>query len=239
MKTVAYIRVSTADQDNSLEVQEKHIRQYCSFRAITLDQIITDEDVSGHKEIYTREGGSMLQNLPEGSNVIVTKLDRMFRNAKDALITIDEWSKKDISLHIIDMGGASFTTKTAVGRLFFTTLVSFAEFERNSAGERTKSVLSNRKATGKAYCRSIFGYDNVGGTPVPGKPGRFKGGHLQQNLAEQAILSEIRNLKDANTPEAEIARILNSRGHKSKTGGRFHQSTIRTILSNPIHNQTA
>lgn len=222
MKTFAYIRVSSGEQDNSIEVQEKSILQYCAFRSITIDKLIIDEDVSGFKELYKRPAGSALANLPKNANVIVTKPDRLFRNTKDALITIDEWNDSGTALHIVDMGGASFNTKTAIGRLMFTAIIMNAEFERNITGERVKAVLGDRKSLRKTYCSGVFGYDNINGT-------------MQQNIAEQAILAEIIQMKESGTPEAHIATELNLRGHKSKTGGKFHQSTIRSILKNPLH----
>jgi len=164
-KCIAYIRVSTSDQSNSLEVQKKKIAEYCAFKELEVVEFIADEDVSGGKEFYKRPGGRIAQkHFNNGVTTIVAiKPDRLFRNVKDALITVDDWNKEEIDLHIVDLGGNSLTTKTAIGRLFFTTVIAFAEFERNITGERIKVVLNNKKATMKAYTGQVLGYDNING----------------------------------------------------------------------------
>lgn len=219
---IGYIRVSTDDQNNSLEVQEKQIKQYCLFKELTLITIIQDEDISGHSEFYSRPGGQKVKTLLGKCNTIVAiKPDRLFRNVKDALITVDDWNKQNIDLHIVDMGGSSFTTKTAAGRLIFTTLISFAEFERNITGERTKSVLNNRKSEGKVYSGMILGFDKTDGV-------------LTRNEAEQEIIREIKHLS-VSFKAKKIADILNEKGFRTKTNKLFHPSTVKYILDNPIY----
>lgn len=222
MKAIGYIRVSTADQSNSLEVQEKKIRDYCTFREIELSEIFIDEDVSGGKPFYDRQGGQAANKaLLNGVDTIISvKPDRLFRNVKDALITVDDWSEQGVSLHIIDLGGNSIDTKTALGRMFFIQSISMAEFERLITGERIKAVLNNKKDTGKVYCNAILGFDNKEGKLVP-------------NEEEQKIVSFI---KSSELNPAALAIKLNSMGYKAKKGGKFFRSTVQNILENPIYN---
>lgn len=219
---IAYIRVSTSDQENSLEVQNKAIIEYAKFRNLTITQTIIDEDVSGGTELFKRKGGSIIKSAAE-KNIIATKPDRLFRNTIDALTTTDLWNKNDTALHIVDMAGASISTKTAIGRFLFTTIISYAEFERNVTGERTKAVLNNRKNTNKHYSRPIFGFDNIQG-------------ELVQNTEEQQIIQTIKQLKITGKGPSFIAHFLNDHQHKAKNGGKFYQSTINYILKNSIYN---
>jgi site-specific DNA recombinase len=219
---IAYIRVSTSDQEGSLEVQEKQIREYARFKGITISKFIIDEDVSGFTELYKRKGGSEIKaELNSANAIIAIKPDRLFRNLKDALITVDEWNSNDIALHIVDMGGSSFTTKTAIGRLMFSTIISFAEFERNITGERTKVVLKNKKDTNKIYSRPMLGFDNVDGNLVP-------------NESEQKIIKTIKDLS-VNYRPTGIANILNDAGYRTKNGKMFLQSTVNYIIKNEIY----
>jgi len=75
------------------------------------------------------------------------KLDRLFRNATDALQKSAEWDKAKLALHILDMDGSNIDTASAVGKMFFTMTAGFAEMERNLISERTKAALSFKKAS--------------------------------------------------------------------------------------------
>jgi len=223
VKAIAYIRVSTADQANSLEVQTKKIQDYCKFRGIELVEIFIDEDVSGGKPFIERKGGAAANAALKDIKIIISvKPDRLFRNVKDALITVDEWSQQDVSLHIIDLGGNSIDTQTAMGRMFFIQSISMAEFERKICGERTKAVLNNKKETGKAYCAAVLGYDNVEGKMI-------------RNEEEFKIIDLIFDWKSRGYTPARIALTLNDKGYSAKKGGIFHPSTIQAILKNDIY----
>ncbi len=219
---IIYIRVSTKEQDNSLEVQEKNLRKYCELKNIKVAHVVIDEDVSGFKEIYQRKGGSKIPALIKSTKIIVAiKPDRLFRNTIDALTTVNEWQKENVSLHIVDMGGASFNTKNAIGRLIFTTLVATSQFERDVTGERIKDISTNKKSQGKVYSRPILGFDSIKG-------------NLIKNEAEQEIIQLIKSLNERFMP-TRIARILNTTGYRTKSGRKFHQSTINYIVKNPIY----
>jgi DNA invertase Pin-like site-specific DNA recombinase len=228
MKALGYIRVSTADQSTSLEVQTQKIQDYCKFRGIELTHIYTDEDVSGGKPFYQRAGGAEANNTLVNTDVktiICVKPDRLFRSVKDALITVDDWSHEKVSLHIIDLGGNSIDTQTALGRTFFIQAITMAEFERNIAGERTKAVLKHKKDSGKAYCGAIYGFNNVDGK-------------LIVNEKEIAVVSAIFNKRtDSKYSFGEIADYLNDMNVPSKTGKIFYASTIKAIIDNPIYQQ--
>lgn len=233
-KCIGYIRISSTavkkgklrieGENNSLEVQTKRIEEYCKYKGLDLVEIIQDKDVSGGTEFEKREGGmKAVEYFNQGIKTIVgIKIDRFFRNVADSLITIDKWNNKNIGLHIIEMGGASFNTKTATGRLIFTLMVANSEYERGVTGERTKAVLGNRKDTGKSYTGSILGYDNIEGKMVP-------------NPDELAII-EIVQVNAKTMSPAKIAEGLNNWGYTAKKGGKFFPSTIQNILKNPIYN---
>jgi DNA invertase Pin-like site-specific DNA recombinase len=233
-KAIIYIRVSTEDQKSSLAVQQLSLEEYCKFKGFDIVEKIVDEDISGGKPFYERPGGFLAQKLfKEGIKTIITlKVDRIFRNVKDALITTDDWDRAGISLNIADMGGNSIDTKSALGRMMFIQIVSMGEFERKLAGERTKSVLNHKKEQRTIYCGEVFGYDKQGQKLV-GK--KWVGGELVVNEREQLIVGQIFELKKQNLNNSRIATILNERGIKTKMDKTFKSSTIQAILSNPIH----
>ncbi len=227
-KAIGYIRVSTNEQTNSVEVQKTRIQEYCIFQKLTLTEIIIDQDVSGFREFNKRPGGKIASTIlksPEIKTIVAAKHDRLFRNLEDALITTAQWNKQSVDLHIIDMGGASVTTKTANGKLIFSMLIAISQFERDVTGERTKAVLDSKRSKGKTYSRPILGFDNIGNP---------KNKTMVPNPLEQEIIFTIKSLANTHN-ENRIARILNNTGFRSKTNKRFSRNTIQYILRNPIY----
>jgi site-specific DNA recombinase len=219
-EAIGYIRVSTELQDNSLQVQEQRIRDYCNFNKLILTELLIDENVSGGTEIFKRPEGRKLKVLTP-KNIVAVKPDRLFRSTKDALITTDEWDKQGVILHFADVGGSSLSTKTAIGKLMFTTIIAFAELERSLASERTRAVLGHKRRAGRTYCKQVYGYDNVDGKLVP-------------NPAEKEIIRWITELRTEGKNNNQIATVLNAQGIKTKTGGEFKGSTIAGILKRLI-----
>jgi DNA invertase Pin-like site-specific DNA recombinase len=85
-------------------------------------------------------------------HIIAVKLDRLFRNATDALIQVARRDKSKRALHVLDMGGSALNTRSAVGRAFFTMAAAFAEMERNLTSERVRMGMAHLRKTGQVYC---------------------------------------------------------------------------------------
>ena len=222
----AYIRVSTDLQDNSVEVQEKRIREYCEFKHLHLVDIFTDEGVSGSVPIDKRPEGSKLCALltKDVKGLICVKPDRLFRSTVDALTSVEKWDKLGIELHVVDLNGATLNTKTASGKLIFTILIAYASFEREQTGERIKAVLNNKKESKKTYSARVLGYDNVEGHMVP-------------NIEEQEIINYIKILHAKEYGPTRIAKALNRFGYRTKTKKKFFPSTVQAVMGNTIHKQ--
>lgn len=137
MKIYGYARVSTKGQDsygNGLDVQLETLKERkCDY--------IYQETITGTKRDRP-ELQRMLSEIEKGDIVIVTKLDRIARSAKDGLIVIDEILERGASVEIMNMGKFD---NTSLGKLTRTILLAFAEFERDIIVERTTA--------GKRYAR--------------------------------------------------------------------------------------
>lgn len=70
--------------------------------------------------------------------------------------------KDGVSLHLVEMGGQSLSTGSAMGRMFLTLMAGCAELERNLGAERTASVLAHKKQQGKVYNHALYGFDRAG-----------------------------------------------------------------------------
>jgi DNA invertase Pin-like site-specific DNA recombinase len=77
----------------------------------------------------------LLSVLKEGDTLVVTKLDRFARSAGDAIDIVKGLFEKGVRVHILNMG---LVENTPTGKLIFTIMSAFAEFERDMIVERTQ-----------------------------------------------------------------------------------------------------
>jgi DNA invertase Pin-like site-specific DNA recombinase len=124
-KAVCYVRVSTEEQARegvSLEAQEEKLRAYCKMAGLEIIAMLREEGVSGSKPLATRPEGTKLVRLVETKqcqHVVALKLDRLFRDAEDALHQTRKWDNAGVSLHLVDMGGQVINTGSAMGRFSY------------------------------------------------------------------------------------------------------------------------
>lgn len=227
-KAIAYLRVSSEEQARegvSLAAQDERVRAYCVAAGLELVAVIRDEAVSGGKPLAERRGGIDLVRLVarrEAHHVVALKLDRLFRDAVDALNQTAAWDKAGVALHLVDLGGNAINTKTAAGRMFLTMLAAFAEMERNLVGERTAVALAHKKARREAYGPTPYGFDRVGDRLVP-------------NKGEQSVLRRMEKLRARGLSYGSIADRLNAQGITGKRGGRWHAAGVRYVLTNDLY----
>jgi putative DNA-invertase from lambdoid prophage Rac len=146
-RTFAYTRVSTIEQTTENQVQEI---QSAGFN-ITSHRIIT-ETISGSMAIAQRKGFSkLLDKMEHGDVLIVTKLDRLGRNAIDVSMTVDKLETLGIRVHCLALGGVDLTS--SAGKMTMNVINAVAQFERDLLIERTQAGLSRAKAQGKLLGR--------------------------------------------------------------------------------------
>jgi putative DNA-invertase from lambdoid prophage Rac len=151
MATYGYVRVSTsrqADEGESLALQERQITGYCLMNGMVLDHVYVEGGVSGSVPLSDRErGAALLAILKPGDAVVTAKLDRMFRSALDALDVLAKLKARNVSLHMIDLGGD--VTGNGISKLVFTILSAVAEAERDRIRERVTSMKQDQKRRGR------------------------------------------------------------------------------------------
>jgi len=146
-RTFVYCRVSTVDQHTENQVQE--------VRAAGFDiheRRMVEEHVSGSVPAAERKGFQKLLERMEPSDVlVVTKLDRLGRNAMDVRATVDLLTSMGIRVHCLALGGVDLTS--AAGKMTMGVIASVAEFERDLLIERTQAGLERAKKDGKTLGR--------------------------------------------------------------------------------------
>lgn len=146
-RTFAYCRVSTSDQTPDNQVRE------LEGAGFSIDpKRVVAETVSGSIPAMERDGLSrLIDRLEDGDVLVVTKIDRLGRNAMDVRTTVDRLSAEGVRVHCLALGGVDLTS--AAGRMVMTVICAMAEFERDLLVERTQAGLSRAKAEGKALGR--------------------------------------------------------------------------------------
>ena len=140
---VGYIRVSKSDGSQTLEPQRDAL-----LAAGVEGSRIYEDLASGRKD--DRPGlNACLKALQPGNTLVVWKLDRLGRDLKHLVTTIDELRKCNVGLKVLAGAGAQIDTTTANGRLFFGIFAALAEFERELIAERTRAGLAAARARGR------------------------------------------------------------------------------------------
>ncbi|RQT46090.1 recombinase family protein [Burkholderia cepacia] len=146
-RTFAYARVSTTDQTATNQLREIEAAGF----SIDKRRVIT-ECISGSVSAEQRPGfAELLLKMEEGDVLIVTKLDRLGRNAMDVRATVEALARRGIRIHCLALGGVDLTS--AAGRMTMQVLNAVAEFERDLLIERTQAGIARARAEGKAMGR--------------------------------------------------------------------------------------
>lgn len=146
-RVFAYCRVSTADQNPDNQILEI---QAAGFR-LESRRVIT-ETVSGSIAAMEREGFSKLMDRLDWDDVlVVTKLDRLGRNAMDVRATVERLAEINVRVHCLALGGVDLTSPA--GKMTMAVIAAVAEFERDLLIERTQAGLARARTAGKKFGR--------------------------------------------------------------------------------------
>ncbi len=146
-RTFAYARVSTLDQDPQNQLGEIAAAGF----QVEPHRVVT-ETISGSMSIELRKGfARLLDKMEQGDVLVVTKLDRLGRDAIDVSTTVARLEKMGIRVHCLALGGVDLTS--SAGKLTMGVINAVAQFERDLLIERTQSGLARAKAQGKALGR--------------------------------------------------------------------------------------
>lgn len=146
-RVFAYCRVSTTDQTHENQVLEIKAAGF----QLEPRRVIT-ETISGSTPAMERKGfRKLIDRLDWDDVLIVTKLDRLGRNAMDVRATVEQLAAMQVRVHCLALGGVDLTS--AAGKMTMAVIAAVAEFERDLLVERTQAGLSRAKAQGKKLGR--------------------------------------------------------------------------------------
>ena len=219
MSVYGYVRVSTvlqAREGESLEAQRRQVVSYAASKGLELTEcnVFVEAGVSGSTEFQQRpEGKRLFDQLQAGDMVIFPKLDRAFRNTRNALNVLHELKAMGVQVHFIDLGGD--VTGNGIGAIVFTILSAFATFERERIATRIREVKQLKKAQGKfTGGKRAFGYDVVDCVKVP-------------RADEQEVITAMRSMRDSGASYRTIEAWLRDTRHVQMSF-----MGVRHVLSN-------
>lgn len=203
-RVFAYCRVSTFDQ-----TVDNQVAEIVGAGFDLSPRRIVSETISGSVVAAERPGFAKLVDRLEPDDIlVVTKLDRLGRNAMDVRSTVEALAGSGVRVHCLALGGADLASPA--GKMTMGVIAAVAEFERDLLIERTQAGLARAKAQGKVLGR-------------PHSVGARDAAEALERLAKGASVAEV--ARSLNTSRQTIMRIrdggavlsVNSKGSKRAT----------------------
>jgi site-specific DNA recombinase len=220
MRAIGYARVSTdrqAERGVSLEAQAEKIRAMAVVHSADVLDIIVDGGESAKS--LQRPGIERLLALVDAKkvdSVIVAKLDRLTRSVKDLCELLERFERKGVALISV---AESLDTSSAAGRLVLNIMTAVSQWEREAIGERTRDALSHKRSNGERVGNIAYGYHLSG-----------DGTHVEPDVAEQAAIGAIRQLRASGRTLRQIAADLNEQGHRTRRGSDWRLESVARVV---------
>lgn len=190
-RTFIYARVSTSDQNTDNQIHEIAAAGF----SVNQRRIVT-ESISGSVAASERPQFSRLLDRLEPADVlIVTKLDRLGRNAMDVRSTVERLAADGVRVHCLALGGVDLTSPA--GKMTMGVLTAVAEFERDLLIERTHAGIARARADGKVMGR-------------PPALTKVQQAEAMQRLAKGESVSQL--ARDYDTTRQSIMRVREKLG---------------------------
>jgi DNA invertase Pin-like site-specific DNA recombinase len=139
---IGYVRVSKADGSQVLDLQKD------ALLSAGVNPAMVYEDFASGKRDDRAGLDSCLKALRPGDTLVVWKLDRLGRNLRHLVDTVDDLSRRGVGFRVLS-GQTPIDTSSAQGKLMFGIFGSLAEFERELIRERTIAGLQSARARGR------------------------------------------------------------------------------------------
>lgn len=162
---LGYARISTADQDPSL--QGDALAAAGCYRVFV--------DVASGARDERPQLAALLDQLRPGDTLVVWRLDRLGRSLRHLIDTVTELHRRGIGFRSLQ---ESIDTTTAGGRLVFHVFGALAEFERELIRDRTVAGLAAARLRGRR-----------GGRPAAMSPAKLR--QAERMRADRRPISEI------------------------------------------------
>jgi site-specific DNA recombinase len=202
-----------------LDAQVSKMAAYASLYDLKIIETVLDPGESG-KSLNRPGLKRALGLLKKADGLLIVKLDRLTRSVAGWQDLIDAYFGERGGKQLLSVND-SIDTRTAAGRLVLNVLITVAQWERETIGERTKEALRHKINSRQRVGKVRFGYDLAP-----------DGTTLIENPAEQETLTFMRNLRAAGRTLREIATELTARNIPTKKRkSRWTHTAVAYILA--------
>lgn len=202
LRMVGYVRVSTDKQDVGPEVQRAALEREALLKgyALTLVEELAVSAATVRKRPLMQQ---LLTALKAGSfdGLMVAKLDRLSRSMEDGTRILADSQRQGWRIICLDLG---VDTATVMGAGLFNMALNFAEIERKMIGKRTSEAMQQKAAAGEHMGRV--------------------------SVLPHAVMLRIHGLHGSGLSLRQIAELLEAEQVQTARGGRWHASTVRSVL---------
>lgn len=146
-RVFAYCRVSTGDQTTDNQIAEIAAAGFAIDTKRVLAETISGSVAASERPVFTK----LMERLEPGDVLVVTKLDRLGRNAMDLRTTVGKLEHFGVRVHCLALGGMDLTSPA--GKMTMQVIAAVAEFERDLLIERTNAGLTRARKEGKRFGR--------------------------------------------------------------------------------------
>ena len=150
VKTVAYLRVSTAQQD--VRSQRLAILEYARQHDFRIDDFI-EATASGQASEKRRRLDELLNGLQRGDRLIVSELSRLGRSLGQIVAILDALAKAGVAFVALKENIRVEGKRDIQTKVMTTLFALFAEVERDLISERTREGLAKARASGRKLGR--------------------------------------------------------------------------------------
>lgn len=148
MKTIAYLRVSTTEQD--LTKNKADLLFFANERDLGRVEFV-EEVISGRVSWHKRKIATVLDSLQEGDNLLLNELSRIGRSMLEIMEVLSIALQKKVNVYSIK--GNWQLDGSLQSKIMAMVFSMAAEIERDLISQRTKEALRARKASGKKLGR--------------------------------------------------------------------------------------
>lgn len=145
MKVYAYLRVSTEKQDFKQQINT--INEYLKLKRLEIDEVYTDEGVSGGVTYKKRKLNHLLNAMQENDVLVVSEISRLGRSMSDLnKLVNDEMKVRKLRLIVVNMGlDLDCSNLKAIDEMILFAFSFSSQIEKEMIQERTKNALEARK----------------------------------------------------------------------------------------------
>ena len=236
-----YARVSHSKQfekNNSIPAQEERIKLYYEMR-------VKDEESDLAKAIYDRVyaepnaqsafskpfkqrpvGKLLYQQMQPGDHLIIDKIDRLWRDQHDFMVTIRHFQERGIRLHVVNFLGSSIDADSTAGWLLLSQVVLFSELESLTKSDRVRAARSRMRAQGLHDGAQIPFFLELRGGDRRKKFGGGKKVFFRPWYEEAILLLKLNHDK----PSKEIAEIMQAASEAGNWDVKFTEARVNRMV---------